>query len=299
LPWFNTGILWLELAANLRLYYAAALLLLLVVLLVRWEKKLLLATFLLLSMNLAELVSLYVPARPIPEGATKPLSIVNINLWSANPYYRPVIEYIQQKQADVVVLEELDGQWMDDLEPVFNEYPYRKLAPRMGNFGIGILSKKPILQASVKDIAGVTLPTIHCTIEHEDEWIDLIATHAPPPIDEQHWQWKQVHTDSLIAQGSNLLNPIVLVGDLNMTSFTPGFRKVNKALNLRDSRVGFGLQPTWNVKNYLMHFAIDHCLVSERIAVVSRETGPDVGSDHYPVYIEVSILPIPPLDKDP
>ena len=47
---------------------------------------------------------------------------------------------------------------------------------------------------------------------------------------------------------------------------------------------------TGSVQWTMFYVPIDHCLVSEDIAVISRKTGPRIGSDHLPLYIEVSIV---------
>jgi endonuclease/exonuclease/phosphatase (EEP) superfamily protein YafD len=57
---------------------------------------------------------------------------------------------------------------------------------------------------------------------------------------------------------------------------------------LRDSREGFGIQPTWLSNKPLFMVPIDHVLVSEGINIHKRFTGPDIGSDHRPVIVDFS-----------
>jgi endonuclease/exonuclease/phosphatase family metal-dependent hydrolase len=60
-------------------------------------------------------------------------------------------------------------------------------------------------------------------------------------------------------------------------------------MGLRDSREGFGLQNSWPAYWPWLSITIDHCLVSRDIRLIDRKVGPDIGSDHYPVLVEVGI----------
>jgi endonuclease/exonuclease/phosphatase (EEP) superfamily protein YafD len=83
--------------------------------------------------------------------------------------------------------------------------------------------------------------------------------------------------------------PVIVAGDFNATPFSPIFRKVIKISGLKDSREGFGWQPSWPTYVPLLWLPIDHILVSSEIQVHNRATGSFIGSDHYPVFADLSI----------
>lgn len=63
---------------------------------------------------------------------------------------------------------------------------------------------------------------------------------------------------------------------------------------LKDTEYGFGIQPTYPVNrpwSWLKRIPIDHCLVSSRFVALNRETGPSVNSDHYPLLVELGLMP--------
>jgi endonuclease/exonuclease/phosphatase (EEP) superfamily protein YafD len=82
---------------------------------------------------------------------------------------------------------------------------------------------------------------------------------------------------------------LVLLGDLNTTSWSPHFRDLINTAGLKDSRAGFGIQPTWPAGTPPLWIPLDHCLVSPEIKVHDRRVGPNVGSDHFPVIVEFSL----------
>lgn len=79
------------------------------------------------------------------------------------------------------------------------------------------------------------------------------------------------------------------MGDFNMTPWSPKFRQLVADSHLRDTVRGFGLQPTWPAGAPQFWIPIDHVLVSPDILVVDRRVGPDLGSDHYPVIVDIQL----------
>ena len=73
-----------------------------------------------------------------------------------------------------------------------------------------------------------------------------------------------------------------ILGDLNVSPWSPHFGGL-----LRES--GRGVQATWPTNLAPMRIPIDHCLVSPDVSVVGRRVGPDVGSDHFPIVVDVQI----------
>ena len=63
-----------------------------------------------------------------------------------------------------------------------------------------------------------------------------------------------------------------------------------KGTGLRDSSRGMGLQPTWPADIPLLWIPIDHCLYSDGIEIRGRRTGPDVGSDHFPLIVDFELV---------
>ena len=56
---------------------------------------------------------------------------------------------------------------------------------------------------------------------------------------------------------------------------------------LRDSGRWRGWAPTWNPGISWLRLPIDHCLLSDEIGVARRAIGPEIGSDHRGLEVEV------------
>jgi endonuclease/exonuclease/phosphatase (EEP) superfamily protein YafD len=80
----------------------------------------------------------------------------------------------------------------------------------------------------------------------------------------------------------------VVAGDLNMSPWSPFFRRFMKKSGLKDSEDSFGFQPTWPTYQPILYLPLDHVLVSRDIAIVDRRIGAKVGSDHLPVVVDLA-----------
>jgi endonuclease/exonuclease/phosphatase (EEP) superfamily protein YafD len=85
----------------------------------------------------------------------------------------------------------------------------------------------------------------------------------------------------------NEQNPVILVGDLNVTPWSFAFRRLLGDTGLRNSQEGWGLQPTWPDGVPPLMIPIDHALLSDGLVTVDRRTGPSLGSEHRSLQVEV------------
>ena len=123
----------------------------------------------------------------------------------------------------------------------------------------------------------------------EEKSITFAAVHVLPPVRESYFLDRNANFDDVAAYVKNIKGEVVLVGDLNTSPWSYYFKKFTGDTGLLDSEIGFGLQPSWNAQSMILRIPVDHCLTSPGIAVLKRELGPAVGSDHYPLYLELGI----------
>jgi endonuclease/exonuclease/phosphatase (EEP) superfamily protein YafD len=81
----------------------------------------------------------------------------------------------------------------------------------------------------------------------------------------------------------------MVLGDLNLSPWSPYFGDLLSSAGLRDSREGFGIQASWPTAVPLLRVPIDHVLYSPEVVINHRQIGPDVGSDHLPVVVDFSL----------
>lgn len=121
--------------------------------------------------------------------------------------------------------------------------------------------------------------------------VSIIATHPLPPVSQEYFDWRNQQFAEIGDRVQQLKNqPVIVVGDLNTTMWSPYYRKFIGDSGLKNGRSGFGVQPTWPVDAPILSIPLDHCLVSPEIKVIDSRVGKDIGSDHYPLITELDIM---------
>jgi endonuclease/exonuclease/phosphatase (EEP) superfamily protein YafD len=83
----------------------------------------------------------------------------------------------------------------------------------------------------------------------------------------------------------------IVMGDLNVTPWSPSFRRLVQDGDLADSLDGFGIQVSWPESNALIRIPIDHALIGPGLATTDRGTGPAFGSQHRSLHVTVAPAP--------
>ena len=169
----------------------------------------------------------------------------------------------------------------------------RNSTARSDNFGIALYSRRPITSHRVEHLDDSNVPTIVATIDLDGRSLNVVGTHPLPPMGRRRSELRDRHLQAIGNLIKRLPPPVMVLGDLNTTSWSPHFRDLLEKCDLRDSRCGFGVQPTWPVEQWVLRIPIDHALVSEDLAVTQRYVGPDIGSDHFPIVVEFAFLDSP------
>jgi len=276
--------------SHFRIYYLLYFIFLFLVSSFRKNRFLSISSFVLSVLIMISIASFYLPySQAKHEGDS--LKIAAINLWSGNRDSYTVGEYIRASDFDIVVFQEYTLWWDKQLRIIKPQYPHVKLVPREGNFGIAIYSKKPLQSVDIQKFGYFKVPTIVAKLKLEEKLLTIIGTHPVPPINNLHFKARNDQFKSLneVVKKASKDSEVVLIGDLNCTSFSPNFDLLTNGTTLRDSRLGRGLQTSWNADISVIKVAIDHALVSENLAVIDRKLGRDIGSDHFPLELEVGM----------
>jgi endonuclease/exonuclease/phosphatase (EEP) superfamily protein YafD len=254
----------------------------------RWRKTAV-AIGLLAAMNLVVVVPLYFgPSRPeIGE-----LRIVSFNVLASNRRFDEVVDFIRGSYADVVVLHEVTSRWEQAIEEAaaaFDDWPYEITETRARGdlFGSLVL----VESGAVVESFGFALTDPRAIEILLPEGVALLAIHPLSPSSEFRAQQndRQLLFATDWAAGQD--GPTIVVGDFNATPWSFPFRRLISSTELSNSARGFGLDLSYPADgNLLIRVPIDHLLFSDGLAVVDRRLGPAMGSDHFPLTVDLALV---------
>ncbi|MFZ2960058.1 MAG: endonuclease/exonuclease/phosphatase family protein [Candidatus Ozemobacteraceae bacterium] len=218
------------------------------------------------------------------------LKITSVNVHSSNKRYDKVLEYIASQQPDICLFTEVNQLWAEKLKPLEKAYPHCVSKIRNDNFGIALYTKIQPQHLEIVDFLAEELPSVSMTFLMGSETIYLIGTHPLPPRTYQYTACRNAQIETIATHFSKISGKKILIGDLNTPPWVDLFRNLLRVGGLKDTALGRGIQLTWPMQAWwFLGIPIDHCLVSPEWNVLSRRIGPEVGSDHYPLYVELGI----------
>ena len=287
---FGRWVWWLDVLANFRAQYLAGLVVSGVVLAAsrRWRRWGY-ASLLVAALNLVLVLPLYLGS-PVADPALPDLRVMNFNLLSSNESYADVIEYIGTVDADLVVLHEASRPWEVAIDTA--DLGYQVIRARSENliFGTLILVRGSDLTALSYGFAATSPRAVELSFSPEgwDERVEVLVTHPLAPTDQERAALRDAQLSFAAEWAAGREGPFFVVGDLNATPWSWAFRKLKAAGSLHNSQDGFGLQATFPANaSPLLRVPIDHLLYSDGLGVRERLLGPALGSDHFPLIIDL------------
>ncbi len=289
---FLGGLWWrFDLTANFRLQYIFCLLLAIVVFLIgkRWPWAIVSVVFAIV--NFVDVLPAFISPAKTGEPSQETFTVLLANVLSSNKEYDKVKKLIRSSEPDIIAVIEATEGWMKELSSLEDEYPHVVSRPREDNFGIALLSRLPFEESEIIQIGDASLPSLLARIRVDESDVTVIATHPLPPTRASTSRHRNRQLEELGDLVRTVKGPVLVIGDLNTAPWSPHFKKLLRS-GLRDSRRGRGVQPTWQANlPWFLRIPLDHVLHSPEITTLRRELGPDIGSDHFPVIVDLSLRP--------
>lgn len=240
----------------------------------------------LLMWNSLFIIPLYLEDSDFTESSGATLSVLSLNLLASNTNYSEALALIKEKDPDVVVLLELSPKWEKQMQVLNPLFPFRQMNPQTNNFGIGILSKIPMV-SSVTDFKKGFPPSILCEMEINGRRVSILATHPFPPVNQDKFNFRNDQLTEIAKISKEQSGNFILVGDLNTSSYSGHFQELQEKGGLKDSRKGFGIASSWPTDLYILRTTLDHVLFRGEMQVLKRTSERSIGSDHLPLFLQI------------
>lgn len=216
-----------------------------------------------------------------------PIKLVHANVLHTNDDANRLMALVRDEQPDLIVLQEATPKWISMLYPIEPSYPYTLIEARGDQFGIALYSKFPLDSTAIIESVPLGFPDLIATAIVGGKRLNIISTHPIPPVGVGRYAARNLQLDSVAKLAARTPDPVIVVGDLNITMWGHHYGRLEEISGLRNARRGFGIEPTWPLFFLPALIPIDHCLVSDGIHVVDFRTGPQIGSDHLPIVVSM------------
>ncbi len=212
------------------------------------------------------------------------------NVLLSNREHDRVLELVRNADADVLVFQEVNERWKSALAPITAAYPYVAGKTREDPFGTMVYSRLPILDRGTLPHGAAGRSSLRLVIDVQGTPVSIVCTHPKPPLRAGSFTLRNQQLDHVTQLVETMPRPLILVGDLNTTMWSPWFRRLCDRADLASVRLGEGVLGSWpaGLPGFL-RIPIDHVLVSPDVTVSDCRLGDAVGSDHLPLIVDLQI----------
>ena len=242
--------------------------------------------------NLAEILPWYFNRPKITNiEQLQPLKVLSYNVLWKNEDYDRAIAFVEREQPDIAVFQEAIPHWNQGLAALKLDFPYHIRAEKLE---IEIYSKLPLRNPEIK-LYGTYRGLVIADLKVGDRIVKFVGTHAYPQLywGKGGWQIRNQHLEVGIGEyAKNIRQPLIIIGDLNVSMWSPFYHSLIQRSGLHNARQGFGILPTHSIiapQFASLSAPIDHCLISSDIQVKNFKLGEAIGSDHLPIIAELLI----------
>lgn len=224
---------------------------------------------------------------PLPHGAHRAVRLLIANVETGNRHYADIVRLIDRTRPDVVGIVELTPTMAAHLQRALPAYPARRLAPQSDAYGIGVFSRLP-LRATVEHDPADAPPVIVARVRVRSKAVTVVVAHIHTPFKGSIYD-RQL--DALARERPAFGPRVAICGDFNTPPWAGPFRHLADAGGLAElyGRGAWSAYswPTWSG---LLRVPLDNCLVARGLAVVRHQEGSRIGSDHFPLIVDLAIV---------
>ncbi len=214
------------------------------------------------------------------------------NVYQDNRQAHGLFRAIATFDPDVLLVVEADQWWNRRLAAYQHRYPHHVLHPQSNTYGMLLFSRLEIVEVEVLERVTPGVPSIKALIRlRSGAMIELHCLHPEPPqigagTKERDAELLLGAKDSVKSQ-----HPIIVCGDMNDVAWSRTTRLFQRISGLLDPRIGRGLYPTFDARRWYARWPLDHIFHDKRFLLNRLQLGSDIGSDHFPIFIELFYQP--------
>lgn len=222
------------------------------------------------------------------DGSGQKLRLMACNVKMSNRKFDALAALVTTHDPDIVVLMEVDQDWMDALAPVFADHSSQVLHPLDNSYGLALLSRFELIDPKVEDLLTEGVPSVIATVALPDgQHFRLYAIHPEPPVPHRSAEGRDGETSLIALKVKDETLPVLVTGDLNDVAWSGTTTRFRRVSGLLDPRIGRKVFSTFDARYPLIRWPLDHLFHSADFRLAAMHRLPACGSDHFPVMFDL------------
>lgn len=222
------------------------------------------------------------------------LKILISNVYMENQDFDKLVRLVEKVNPHLLLLAEVDQRWTDHLASLETKYTQNVKHPLDNTYGMALYSRLELVNPQVKFLVEDDIPSIHTNVKLESgKVVRLFCIHPRPPFPVENDRSAERDAELLIVgrKVDESEEPAIVAGDLNDVAWSRTTTLFQKISGLLDPRIGRGLYNSFHANYPFLRFPLDHVFHSEHFRLVELQRMPSIGSDHFPLFINLSYEP--------
>ncbi len=227
------------------------------------------------------------------------VTVTSVNVLRGNVQHDRVVADLIEAGPDVIAVLELTSTLDQKLRQNLPEYRHVITGSKnSGNFGLGVYSKHPLkdseLFESVEAIESIAVTVVVEQLGSPNRELRLFVTHPLPPMNAALFEKRNRQLEDVADRMQEFRHqasgiPMVLLGDLNLTPWSPWFLELQSRSGLVRGVSNFTLEPTWyRFPVFPFGLILDHGLIEPSLVCADYKVGKLMGSDHRSITLRIS-----------
>lgn len=229
-----------------------------------------------------------------PDEQLPRLRVMACNVLTPNRNAQGLIDLVRQHRPDVFITLETDAWWQAQLQPLEADYPHLVACPLDNLYGMHVYSRLPLQDTEISYLVEHDVPSIHTSVQVDETLaVRMHFLHPAPPSPTENAESTERDVELLLVAKSlqDEDGPTIVTGDLNDVAWSPTTRLFRKISRLLDPRVGRGMFNSFHAHHWFARWPLDHFFHSDHFRVLHIARLPSMGSDHFPVLLELQYHP--------
>ena len=228
------------------------------------------------------------------------ISLLIFNVFIENRKYQNLLDLIERVNPDLILLAEPDEPWLKAISGLEKDYPNTVLCALDNAYGLALYSRLELVGEQLNFLVEDDIPSITTQIKLKSgNLIDLYCLHPRPPVPTESIRSDERDAELLlvgkIIKEANA--PTITAGDLNDVAWSRTTKLFQKISGLLDPRIGRGFYSSFHAHYPVIRFPLDHVFHSNHFRLAELRRMPNIGSDHFPIYISLTYEPAAELSQ--